>query len=594
MSTFLPTKHNLREALLFCFNLKKSATDGHRLLCEAYGKHALSIKSCEYWFRRFKSGDFDTRDKERGGRPIKFEDAELEALLDEDSSQTQEELAETLGVTQQAISNRLKVMGMVQKQGNWVPYELKPGNIERRICTCELLLKGQNRKGFLHRIVTGDEKWIHYDNPKRRKSWVKPGHASTSTAKPNIHGKKLMLCIWWDQLGVIYYELLQPNETITGERYQQQLMRLSRALKIKRPLYAKRHDKVIYQHDNARPHVAKVVKETLEALQWDVLPHPLYSPDIAPSDYHMFRSITHGLAEQHFTFYEEAKNWVNVWIASKKTRNFFDTESVCCLKDGKKSIMLIPAPPLLRVRSEDPSVYAVKGGGLAFLINNLYYEGIAINIPNTLDLEAQEKFWNFKKANMISFENTIIEAAKGKWKQTCENLNPRNPNTKLWNLAKQIDRVQPQTENTNMIKNTDGTPATNDKIAANLLGNSYQISSKIKVEKRPERLFMTVKMSPALIIFFMKKINMKELAYALENTDLNKTPGPDGIHGRMISNLGKLGKERLLNIFNNSWKTENLPQDCKNATIIPIKNLTNLLMTQKTTDLSPSQVFAAN
>ncbi|UYV80921.1 SETMAR [Cordylochernes scorpioides] len=300
----------------------KSATDGHRLLCEANGKHALSIKSCEYWFRRFKSGDFDTRDKERGGRPIKFEDAELEALLDEDSSQTQEELAETSGVTQQAISNRLKVMGMVQKQGNWVPYELKPGNIERRICTCKLLLKRQNRKGFLHRIVTGDEKWIHYDNPKRRKSSVKPGHASTSTAKPNIHGKKLMLCIWWDQLGVIYYELLQPNETITGERYQQQLMRLSRALKFKRPLYGKRHDKVIYQHDDARPHVAKVVKETLEALQWDVLPHPLYSPDIAPSDYHMFHSMTHGLAEQHFTSYEESKNWVNVWIASKDEEFF--------------------------------------------------------------------------------------------------------------------------------------------------------------------------------------------------------------------------------------------------------------------------------
>ncbi|UYV72202.1 SETMAR [Cordylochernes scorpioides] len=192
-------------------SLKKSAADGHRLLCGAYGEHALSIKACEYWFRRFKSGDFDTREKERGGRPMKFEDAELEALLDEDSSQTKEELAETLGVTQQAISNRLKVMGMVQKQENWVPYELKPGNIERRICTCELLLKRQNRKGFLHRIVTGDEKWIHYDNPKHRKSWGKPGHASTSTAKPNIHGKKLMLCIWWDQLGVIYYEILQPN-----------------------------------------------------------------------------------------------------------------------------------------------------------------------------------------------------------------------------------------------------------------------------------------------------------------------------------------------------------------------------------------------
>ncbi|UYV73998.1 SETMAR [Cordylochernes scorpioides] len=242
-------------------NHRKNITKPHRSpLHKTHSRHpseTARIIRCPDFRQKFSKitmtrdelGDFDTRDKERGGRPIKFEDAELEALLDEDSSQTQEELAETFGVAQQAISNRLKVMGMVQKQGNWVPYELKPRNIERRICTCELLLKRQNRKGFLHRIVTGDEKWIHYDNPKRRKSWVKPGHASTSTAKPNIHGKKLMLCIWWDHLGVIYYKLLQPNETITGERYQQHLMRLSRALKIKRPLYAKRHDKVIYQHD---------------------------------------------------------------------------------------------------------------------------------------------------------------------------------------------------------------------------------------------------------------------------------------------------------------------------------------------------------
>ena len=58
-------------------------------------------------------------------------------------------------------------------------------------------------------------KLIHYDNPKRKKSWGPPGHTSASTAEPNIHGKKLLLCIWWDQLVVVYYELLKPNETIT-------------------------------------------------------------------------------------------------------------------------------------------------------------------------------------------------------------------------------------------------------------------------------------------------------------------------------------------------------------------------------------------
>jgi len=115
-----------------------------------------------------------------------YEDAELEALLDENSCQTQKEL--TLGVTQQTISYHLKSLGMIQKQGNWVPYELKARNIERRFFTCEMLLARHKRKDFLHPIVTGDEKWIYYD--KKRKSWGPPGHASISTAKPNIHGKK--------------------------------------------------------------------------------------------------------------------------------------------------------------------------------------------------------------------------------------------------------------------------------------------------------------------------------------------------------------------------------------------------------------------
>jgi len=101
---------------------------------------------------------------------------------------------------------------------------------------------------------------------------------------------------------IVYYELLKPNE-ITGDCYRLQLMRLSRALKEKWPLY----DKVIMQHDNVRPYVTQPMKTYLETLKWEVLLHPSYS-DIASSDYHLFRSIAHGLAEQHFHSYENAKN----------------------------------------------------------------------------------------------------------------------------------------------------------------------------------------------------------------------------------------------------------------------------------------------
>ena len=101
------------------------------MLVEAYGDAALSERSCREWFQKFKNDEFDVEVKERSGMPKVYKDAKLEALLDEDSCQTQKEFALVLGVTQQTISYHLKSLGMIQKQGNWVSYELKPRNVER-------------------------------------------------------------------------------------------------------------------------------------------------------------------------------------------------------------------------------------------------------------------------------------------------------------------------------------------------------------------------------------------------------------------------------------------------------------------------------
>ncbi|KAG5325741.1 MOS1T transposase, partial [Pseudoatta argentina] len=224
MSIFVPNKVYLRGILLHYFIQKKSAAEAHRILVQTYGDNALSDTTCRDWFRRFKNNDFELEDKERSGAPKKFQDKELEQLLDEDPSQTLSELGKILQVDESTVSKRLKGLGMIQKQGHWVPYELKPRDVERRFGTCELLLQRQKRK---HRIVTGDEKWIHYDNPKRRKC------------------------------------------------------------------------------------------KTSKNLKWEVLPHPPYSPDIAPSDFHLFRSMAHGLADRRFHSYEDAQKWIDSWIASK-------------------------------------------------------------------------------------------------------------------------------------------------------------------------------------------------------------------------------------------------------------------------------------
>ena len=89
-------------------------------------------------------------DEERPGQPKKFEDEELEALLNEDCSQTQEDLAGSLEVTQAAISKRSKAAGYIQKQRNSVPHELEPRDVEKRFCMSEMLLECHKKKSFLH------------------------------------------------------------------------------------------------------------------------------------------------------------------------------------------------------------------------------------------------------------------------------------------------------------------------------------------------------------------------------------------------------------------------------------------------------------
>jgi len=117
MSSFVPEKEHLRHALLFLFNQKKKVVESYRLLVETY-EHAPSIRTCETWFRQFKSGDFDLKDNEHPGAAKRFEDEDLQVLLDEDPTQSQQILAEKLNVSRVAICQRLKAMGKIQKLEN--------------------------------------------------------------------------------------------------------------------------------------------------------------------------------------------------------------------------------------------------------------------------------------------------------------------------------------------------------------------------------------------------------------------------------------------------------------------------------------------
>ena len=195
MSSFVLTNYDLRTELVFCYHIKKTAAESHRMLVEAYGEHALGKTQSFEWFKKFRSGNLDVRNEDRGKPTKKFED--------------------------------------------------------------------------------------------------------------------------WDQKGVIDYELLKPGETVNTNRYQQQMIDLNPALQEKRPDYRRRQHKVIFLHDNAPSHTAKRVKEMIETFSWEILAHAAYSADLAPSDYHLFASLGHALAEQRFTSYENVREWLDNWFDLK-------------------------------------------------------------------------------------------------------------------------------------------------------------------------------------------------------------------------------------------------------------------------------------
>ncbi|GFY19024.1 mariner Mos1 transposase [Trichonephila clavipes] len=78
----------------------------------------------------------------------------------------------------------------------------------------------------------------------------------------------------------------------------------------------KRQRKVIFLDDNAPSHRDKPTKDIIKALGWEPLAHAAYSPDLFSSDYHLFLSMGHALADQRFSSYENVKSCLDDWLAS--------------------------------------------------------------------------------------------------------------------------------------------------------------------------------------------------------------------------------------------------------------------------------------
>jgi hypothetical protein len=95
--------------------------------------------------------------------------------------------------------------------------------------------------------------------------------------------------VFWDCQGVLLMDYLPTGKTITGEYYATLIGRLRLAIKEKRRGMISHG--VSFLHDNAPAHTSHLAKSSIRDASFDLLNHPPYSPDIAPSDYHIFSNL---------------------------------------------------------------------------------------------------------------------------------------------------------------------------------------------------------------------------------------------------------------------------------------------------------------
>jgi len=162
---------------------------------------------------------------------------------------------------------------------------------------------------FLLHIVTSDESL-------KRNGRVWNGTIcilhNKKKAKTVPSDAKVMGTVFWDVEGLILAEFLEPEQTITAARYVQTLHKLRRALRDKRG-----GRNIIILHDNAHPHAAQLTSAAIAKMGWKVLPHPSYSPDLAPSGYHLFVFVKDQLRGQRYETTEAIQVVVRqcLWMA---------------------------------------------------------------------------------------------------------------------------------------------------------------------------------------------------------------------------------------------------------------------------------------
>jgi len=179
---------------------------------------------------------------------------------------------------------------------------------------------------FLSRLVTMDETWLYHCDPETKqpsKEWRHIGSPRPPQKNPSakIRWKSSHLNFFWDQDDIHLIDFLPEGQTINPEYYSSLLVQLKDIFKIMRR--GKVTKGVLFLHDSATAHRVLATQKKPAYLDFQCLDHPPYSPDLAPSTYHLFPGLKKQLKGCHFSSDAEAIAAAETWLDGQPSEFFW-------------------------------------------------------------------------------------------------------------------------------------------------------------------------------------------------------------------------------------------------------------------------------
>ena len=283
-----------RSVIKFLVAEKCKPCEIYRRMSDVYGEACFSEKNVYKWAELYEEGRKSVRDDDSSIQPPMSSTPEMvdsvNALILADRRVSIKDISEQLGISL-GTANKIvhDELAFSKVSCRWVPKTLTPEHKQMRVQLSQVCLSRFQNDGedFLKKIITCAQRSV----------------------------KKVMLTVFWDMNGPITIHFLEKGATVNSASYCQLLRQVEQDVKNKRK--DRQSFGVIFHQDNASPHTAARTVETINQFGWEQLPHPPCSPDLSPSDFHLFGPLKKFLRGTKFSSDDEVKSTVSKWLETQ-------------------------------------------------------------------------------------------------------------------------------------------------------------------------------------------------------------------------------------------------------------------------------------